>query len=395
MFSFWGTFWAEFRAQSLLNQITFILPFLGLPTLIGFWSGRTTKTRLRKLVEGQKAEIALLLNQNAKLRACSFAQNIQDASESDDAYRTTDLFDLFYRNKPDLLLSVEWLSNEKLVKYWLLGDEKELDTATYFAKIAIAVEPATVIGRTVLELSKTHRSDAQDDEIFTSRDLSTEALRHLVVAMASRIDSLIENVHYEDAILQSRFLILCVSAHDAMRSPEGYNALYCLTKTLIMSLNGKKPSEQMQFEIQAVLDLFIDIVESTFPDKNHLGHFVSKFYYASALHQFGEAAAALDVLEKNNLPNRVGPCIGRESSACFATRHLYANLLFECHRPEEAAKVTAELAADLSRSGQLSDNHVRTYKHWAKVAQTAPYRRGKPVVFQNLGNFYYRTSTRR
>ena len=63
--------------------------------------------------------------------------------------------------------------------------------------------------------------------------------------------------------------------------------------------------------------------------------------------------------------------------------------LIQAHRPVEAERVIAKLAKDLADAKKLSPAHVSTYKNWAMLARSQPYKNGKSMVFRNTGNLMY------
>jgi hypothetical protein len=394
MLDLWSALIAEFKQQSLLAQLSFILPFIGLPTLIGVVSNWSTKARLRKLADGRAAEIELLTVERDELKAASFHNSLADADASEEAYATADFEAVFRRNKRDILLICENLANERVILWWETGLQSDRSEALYFAGIATAMAPDSLIGQTILAIAfddaiAAKALDASSSLLLSGGESDPQLVERVIGIISQKCTELTEKGMHRDVILYARYSLVYVRSQGDVCSPAGYNALYWLVVGLINIHRGKIIRKEDRIELKSAARYFVDIVEAAFPDRNHLAQFVSKFHYASALHMVDEGAEALSVLEDENLPGRVSQCVGPESSACFATRHLYANLLYEKHRPEEAQEIIAALTNDLSSAGKLSKGHVQTYRRWNELSQSRQYKRGDWVRFQNTTNFTY------
>lgn len=392
MGSLWTAFWTEFSQQTLFNQTGFLLALLGIPTLIGMATGWSSNSRLRRLAEGRQAEVRILETEINKLRESSFSHNIANSDVAGIDFESNDLLRAFDLNRSLITYTCERLSSYFILDHWIDYNSESLKRARYYSKVALAVDPTNIIAMSVFGIADYSRDESAeriDANLLAGTKLGTDAIRQHTVDVISKVMGFIESRDYDTALLVCRLHASFVSLQNEMREDIGYNTSYLLCRSLIMSCRGKIPSKEKQFEIQAAFDLWYRIISEDYPGSTDPSYFVYKFHRATALHLFGHNDKALQELENDDLPTNVSTYTGPASSVTLATRHLYANLLYVGHRPEEAVQVVSALKIDLARLDLLSKGHIETYDNWRRIADAPAYKKGQAVKFPNVTDLFY------
>lgn len=383
-------FWAEFKQQPIFNQVSFLIPFVGLPTLIGVLFGWSTKARLRRVLEGYKAEVQVLTLERDALRASSFSHHLQEMGAQPTEYSIFDSEELFNRNRNEIASVCENLAADSLACYWSEAAKKDFEKAHYFAAIATAIDPLRILAQSIVKETESPKSTKRHLMDTMTQPMGFSDPHQVSAILLDSWTNEFAKGKFTDAEATARCMLIHAKAHGIIYSESGYNVLFALVKALIFRWDGKKPKQHVEEEIRGLIGLFDEIAARVVPNKNSMPRFVTFFHKATAICLLDGSVEALNLFEKESIIERMDKFARRPSSAYFATRHLYAQLLYGAHRPSEAELVVSSLERELSAEGELSPAHADTYRNWRKLASGRDYTAGWPLSFPNAAILSYR-----
>lgn len=340
---FLSDFWKGFLELNAAEQVALVAGLIGIPSIGAFLVNLTRVGRLKKALDGCRAEVTELSRQVSDLnrRNCGAALEVAATLNHEEARKC--LLGTTKTVSKELARAFEELSKLSYSGFYEDGDPDRLELAKSAARRALDLDEASVVAALLVDEGEIAEDETPlvPEGIIESIE-SGEAAERAMAIVVAKVSELLADFKDQEALQLARRCLFAIRKANLLGAVSGLYGCYAYIKAAIFTYDRVEPSPLIKKQMIAVSQRTM-ILSARYNDRNELAYFVNWWHHASVLRIVGRGQEVLSIVEGNKILDTTARLFGEGHNCSSAWRLLYTRTAAERGNLDLASSAVDEL----------------------------------------------------